>query len=77
MWTAIRITAAAALLAGVSYLVWLGLDDALGTSLLAQIVSLGVALTAGAAAYFAAVIALRVPEAAQVLRLLRRAGREV
>ena len=34
-------------------------------------------LAAGAAVYFAAVIALRVPEAEQVLRLLRRAGREV
>jgi len=45
--------------------------------LLAQVVSLGIALAAGAAAYFAAVIALRVPEADQVLRLLRRAGRSV
>ena len=45
--------------------------------MLAQIVSLGVALAAGAAVYFAAVIALRVPEADQVRRLLRRAGRQV
>ena len=37
----VRITAASALLAGVSYLVWLGLDDALGRSVLAQIASLG------------------------------------
>ena len=44
-------TAAAALLAAVSYGVWLGLDDALGRGLVAQIVSLGVALTAGAAVY--------------------------
>ena len=77
LWSAIRVTAAAALLAGVSYAVWLGLDDALGTSLPAQIASLGIALAAGAAIYVAAVIALRVPEADQVLRLLRRAGREV
>ncbi len=77
LWSALRITAAAALLAGVSYLVWLGLDDALGTSVPAQIVSLGVALAAGTAVYFATVVALRVPEADQVLRLLRRAGRSV
>ncbi len=69
----VRITAAAALLAGVSYLVWLGLDDVLGRSVLAQAASLGVALALGAAAFFAAVFALRVPEADQVLRLLRRA----
>jgi putative peptidoglycan lipid II flippase len=74
LWSAIRITAAAALLAAVSYLVWLGLDDALGTGVPAQIVSLGAALAAGSAVYFGAVIALRVPEADQVLRLLRRAG---
>ena len=77
LWSAMRVTVAAALLAGVSYAVWLGLDDALGTSVPAQITSLGVALAAGAAVYFAAVIALRVPEANQVLRLLRRAGREM
>jgi putative peptidoglycan lipid II flippase len=77
LWSATRVIAAAALLAAVSYLVWLGLDDALGTSVPAQIVSLGAALAAGSAVYFAAVVALRVPEADQVLRLLRRAGREV
>jgi putative peptidoglycan lipid II flippase len=69
----VRITAAAALLAGVSYLVWLGLDDLLGQGLLAQIASLGAALVLGTVAFIAAVIALRVPEADQVLRLIRRA----
>jgi hypothetical protein len=43
----------------------------LGRSTIAQIVSLGAALLAGAAAYFAAVLALRVPEARQILRLVR------
>jgi len=71
--SAVRISIASALLAGVSYLVWLGLDDALGRGLGGQILSLGTALAAGAAAYFAAVIALRVPEAGQLLRLVRRA----
>ncbi|CAN5547979.1 murein biosynthesis integral membrane protein MurJ [soil metagenome] len=71
--SAARITAAAALLAGVSYLVWLGLDDALGRGIVAQAISLGAALAIGAGAFFAAVVALRVPEADQVVRLLRRA----
>ncbi|MDP9228163.1 MAG: murein biosynthesis integral membrane protein MurJ [Actinomycetota bacterium] len=71
--TALRVALASALLAGVSYVVWLGLDDALGEGLAGQLISLGVALAAGAAVYLAAVIALRVPEADQVLRLIRRA----
>ena len=50
--TAARVIAAAALLAGVSYLVWYGLDQALGRSTIAQIVSLGGALLAGFATYF-------------------------
>jgi putative peptidoglycan lipid II flippase len=70
--TVARVIVAAALLAGVSYLVWYGLDHALGRGLIAQIVSLGVALAAGFAIYFAAVIALRVPEANQIVRLVRR-----
>lgn len=73
LWSSLRITAAAALLAGVSYLTWLGLDETLGRGVLAQAASLGVALALGAVAYFAAVVAMRVPEAAQVLRLMRRA----
>src|SRR5215203_2488662 len=71
MATAARVVAAAALLAGVSYLVWDGLDQALGRSTIAQIISLGVALAAGFAAYFGAVLALRVPEARQLTRLAR------
>jgi putative peptidoglycan lipid II flippase len=70
--TAARVLVAAALLAGVSYLVWYGLDQQLGRSTIAQIVSLGAALIAGFATYFAAVLALRVPEANQIVRLVRR-----
>jgi putative peptidoglycan lipid II flippase len=70
----LRITGAAALLAAVSYFVWLGLDEVLGRSVLAQALSLGVALGAGAVAYFLAVRALRVPEAEQITRLVRRAN---
>jgi putative peptidoglycan lipid II flippase len=70
--TAIRVVVASALLAGVAYLVWYGLDEALGRGTAAQLVSVGGGLLAGAAAYFAAVVALRVPEAAQIVRLVRR-----
>jgi putative peptidoglycan lipid II flippase len=70
--TAIRVVIASALLAGVSYLVWYGLDEALGRGTLAQLISVGGGLLAGAAAYIAAVLALRVPEAAQIVRLVRR-----
>ena len=70
--TAVRVVAAAALLAGVSYLVWYGLDQALGRSTIAQIISLGGALLAGFGTYVGAVLALRVPEAGQIIRLVRR-----
>jgi putative peptidoglycan lipid II flippase len=61
----------AALLAGLSYAVWVGLDRLLGRSLPGQVLSVGVALAVGAAAYAAVVLALRIPEAGQVLDLLR------
>jgi putative peptidoglycan lipid II flippase len=70
--TAMRVVVASALLAGVSYLVWYELDQLLGRDLIAQIVSLGVALAAGFGTYIAATLALRVPEANQIVRLLRR-----
>jgi putative peptidoglycan lipid II flippase len=72
--TAGRVCIAAAALAGVAYGVWTVLDDALGRGLGGQIVSLGTALAVGAAVYAAVVVALRVPEAAQIVRLLRRRG---
>jgi putative peptidoglycan lipid II flippase len=68
--------AAAALLAAAAYGAWVGLDGALGRSLPAQIAAVGAAIAAGGAVYAAAVWALRIPEARQVVRLLRpgRAG---
>jgi putative peptidoglycan lipid II flippase len=67
-----RILVAAVALAAVSYVVWDLLDSELGRGTGAQIVSLGVALGAGALAYLAVVLALRVPEADQALRVIRR-----
>jgi putative peptidoglycan lipid II flippase len=70
--TSSRVLAASAALAGVSYGVWDVLDSTLGRSLGGQAASLTAALAAGAAVYFAAVWAMRVPEVAQILRLVRR-----
>src|SRR5207342_3005840 len=51
--TAARITIAAAALAGVGWMVWDVLDQALGRGLLGQIVSLGTGLAAGGIVYLA------------------------
>ena len=69
----VQVTAAAALLAGVAYVIWYGLDRALGEGVPAQILSVGIALSVGAAVYAFTVLALRIPEARQIQRLL--AGR--
>ena len=66
-----RILLASALLAGVSWGVWRVLDALLGGSLPAQIVSVGGAGVAGVLVYMRAVLAMRVPEAHQVSRLIR------
>jgi putative peptidoglycan lipid II flippase len=67
---ALRMVAAAAVLGAVSYGAWYGLDQALGRSLPAQVVAVGVAIAAGLGVYAAAVWALRVPEARQIRALL-------
>ncbi len=69
---AVRIAAASALLAAVSWLVWDQLDAIVGRGTIGQAISLAVALLAGAALYLGAVLALRVPEAKQLLGVLRR-----
>jgi putative peptidoglycan lipid II flippase len=67
--TTAKIVVASALLGAVAYGIWWLLDDLLGRSLLAQIASVGGALTLGSAAYAAAVLAMRIPEARQILDL--------
>jgi putative peptidoglycan lipid II flippase len=68
--SAVRMLAAAALLAGVSYFVWKGLDDLVGRSLVGQAVSVLTAIAAGSVVYAGTVWVLRVPEARQIRRLL-------
>src|SRR3954454_16470558 len=46
-----KMLGAAALLAGVSYALWYALDQALGRSFMAQVVSLAVGITAGVGVY--------------------------
>ena len=68
----VKMLLGAAILGGVAYGTWYGLDQALGRSLAAQIVSVGAALALGSAAYAAAVLAMRVPEARQIVDLFAR-----
>jgi hypothetical protein len=56
---------------GVSYGVWYALDQALGAGLIAQIIEVGVALTAGGCAYVLVVFTLRVDEARQLIGMFR------
>jgi putative peptidoglycan lipid II flippase len=71
-----KMLVAAGVLAAVAYGVWRGLDELAGRSLLAQILSVGTALTAGSLAYAAVVLGLRIPEAGQIVQLFRgRLGR--
>jgi putative peptidoglycan lipid II flippase len=72
--TSARIAVAAAALAGVGWLVWDVLDEALGRSLGGQVVSLGAGLGAGGLVYVAVAKILRVEELEQMARLLRRRG---
>ncbi len=72
----VRVIVASVLLAGVSYGVWYALDAVLGQSLPAQIISMGLAGGAGVWVYTRSVLAMHIPEAHQVNRLVRaRLGR--
>jgi putative peptidoglycan lipid II flippase len=68
----VRVVLSSALLAGVSLGTWTVLEEALGAGTLAQIVSLGAALLLGGLVYLGAVLALRVPEARQLVAVVRR-----
>jgi putative peptidoglycan lipid II flippase len=68
----VQITLASALLAAVSYVVWYGLDQALGRGIVAQVISVGGAILAGALVYAGAVWAMRIPEARQIEAVIAR-----
>jgi putative peptidoglycan lipid II flippase len=66
----IRILVASAITAGIGWVVWKGLDSLLGRGLLAQIVSVGLALTLAGVFYAKAVLTMRIPEARQIEELI-------
>jgi putative peptidoglycan lipid II flippase len=68
----VKMVLAAGVLAGVTYAVWAGLDALLGQSLIAQIVAVFTALGLGTAVYVGVVLALRIPEARQIVDLFTR-----
>ena len=70
----VRVTVASAVLGGVAFGVWYGLDQALGRSTVAQIVSLGGALAVGAIIYLAACRVLRVRETDVLRQAISRRG---
>jgi putative peptidoglycan lipid II flippase len=66
----VKMIAASALLAAVTYGIWKALDTVLGRGLVGQVLSVGISLTAGAVTYGIAVHLMRIPEARQIERLL-------
>jgi putative peptidoglycan lipid II flippase len=65
-----RILVASVLLGAVSWVAWYALDKLFGRSLPGQILSMGGAGAAGVLVYSRAVLAMRIPEAHQVRRLV-------
>ncbi len=70
--TTIKVLIASAILGVVAYGTWYLLDQALGRSLLAQLISVGGAITLGSVVYAGVVLAMRVPEARQIVDLFAR-----
>jgi putative peptidoglycan lipid II flippase len=70
----VRIALAAALATGAGFGAWYGLDVALGRSLGAQVVSLGLGLVAALLVYLGSARALRLRELDALLSLRRRSG---
>ncbi|HVW17735.1 MAG TPA: murein biosynthesis integral membrane protein MurJ [Solirubrobacteraceae bacterium] len=64
------IVVASVVLGAVAWLVWTGLDQLLGRGLLAELISVGGGLVAGAYAYLRCVLFLRIPEAHRTWRYL-------
>jgi peptidoglycan biosynthesis protein MviN/MurJ (putative lipid II flippase) len=73
--TTIRVVAASAAVGLVAWFVWHPLDSALGRSFIAQIVSLGCALSAAVLVYFLGCRLLKVRELDALLGLRRRVRR--
>ncbi len=70
MMITVRILVATAIMTAVAYPIWKGLETLLGLSLIAQILSLGVALTVAVVLYGWLALAMRIPEARQIQALV-------
>ncbi|MBV9049404.1 MAG: murein biosynthesis integral membrane protein MurJ [Solirubrobacterales bacterium] len=66
----VRILVATAVMAAVARALWVALDQLLGSSLIAQLISVGVPIIIASALYAKAVLAMRVPEARQIESLV-------
>ncbi len=66
----IRVLLASALMAGLAWVIWKGLDSLLGRSLVAQIISVGLSVTLAGAFYAKTVLTMRIPEARQIEALI-------
>jgi putative peptidoglycan lipid II flippase len=66
----VRIVVATAIMTAVGWLVWKGLDSLLGSSLVAEIVSIGIAMTLAGILYARLVLVMRIPEARQIEALV-------
>jgi putative peptidoglycan lipid II flippase len=73
--TVARIVVATVVMGLVSYFVWWLFDTGLGTSLIAQIISLGLGIGAGILVYAGCVTRMNVEEAHQIRRLLLNRAR--
>ncbi len=67
-----QMTAAAAVAGLLTYGTWWLLDDVLGRSLIAQIVTVGAALVGGFATYLGLTLLARIPEAQSLARRVSR-----
>jgi putative peptidoglycan lipid II flippase len=65
-----RIAIASAVMAGFAWLAWAIVDSALGRSTIAQLFAVGLAGVAGVVCYARLTLAMRIPEARQIERLL-------
>lgn len=72
----LRALAASAAIAPIAYGAWWGLAEVVGTALPGQLVAVGVAVGLAALAYIGLTRALRFPEAARIIALVRHRGRE-
>ena len=66
----LRILMATAIMTPVGYVVWKGIDSVLGTSLAAQVISVGLGASIAVVLYSWLVLRMRIPEARQIQTLV-------